>query len=342
MINMVDETHQNLNASPVAPMKIPFINPRTGHRLLERNGGLSDERTQERIARIRDGVPVFVDDPQNYAESFGYQWHQWQDTLSDARSTENIKRNLVLERSRFDQFEMTGKSVLECGMGGGDDTEVLLQLPFAHVYSFDYSAAVFRAKKHLKDDRLTLFQASIFDIPLPDQSFDFVYCHRVIQHTPDPEQALRSIARKVKPGGVLFVHSYNRSLINMMSYKYKYRWLFRRLPHQAVKSYVDHIGPVLFSMNELMVRLGKGPQAIAYSFIPFETISRGSAYRKRLSRTQLLELAKLITFDALTPRYDTPMRWSTMQRILEELGFSIRFREDRAKSAIWCTAVRRG
>src|SRR3546814_10594638 len=77
-------------------------------------------------------------------------------------------------------------------MGGGDDTEVLLKFPFSKIYSFDFSNSVDRARKFIKDDRSYMFQASILGIPLPDRSFDFVFCHRVIQHTPDPADRKRT------------------------------------------------------------------------------------------------------------------------------------------------------
>jgi hypothetical protein len=44
-------------------------------------------------------------------------------------------------------------------MGGGDDTEALLTLPFKEVHSFDISNSVERAKKYLEDKRLTISQA---------------------------------------------------------------------------------------------------------------------------------------------------------------------------------------
>src|SRR3546814_17151326 len=86
-------------------------------------------------------------------------------------------------------------------MGGGDDTEVLLKFPFSKIYSFDFSNSVDRARKFIKDDRSYMFQASILGIPLPDRSFAFVFCHRVIQHTPDPEGALRSEERRAGKEG---------------------------------------------------------------------------------------------------------------------------------------------
>jgi ubiquinone/menaquinone biosynthesis C-methylase UbiE len=38
-------------------------------------------------------------------------------------------------------------------------------------------------------------------IPLPDASVDLVWCERVLQHVPEPEVAIREIARVLRPGG---------------------------------------------------------------------------------------------------------------------------------------------
>jgi ubiquinone/menaquinone biosynthesis C-methylase UbiE len=318
---------------------IHFINPRTGNLLRQVGDTLQDCETGEIVGRIREAVPRFVDNMASYADSFGYQWNQWESTLSDARAGIDLKRRLILQRTKFDEFDTAGKTLLECGMGGGDDTEILLSMPFADIYTFDLSNSVDRAAKYLNDARLHLFQASILDIPLPDRSFDFVFCHRVLQHTPDPRGALRAICRKVKPGGVLFVHSYNRSLFNMMNYKYKYRWITRRLPHQTIKRLLDRFGPALHRINERLVRLGKAGRLLAYSVVPFESISRDSEWRGALDDRRLFEFAQLLTFDALTPCFDKPMRWRTMKRILGDEGFVIRYAQSSPTLPLWCTAT---
>src|SRR3546814_8307209 len=105
----------------------------------------------------------------------------WEETRSDTRSAADDKYRVSLERTKCDRFDTEGKTLLECGMGGGDDTEVLLKFPFSKIYSFDFSNSVDRARKFIKDDRSYMFQASILGIPLPDRSFAFVFCHRVIQ-----------------------------------------------------------------------------------------------------------------------------------------------------------------
>jgi hypothetical protein len=147
------------------------------------------------------------------------------------------------------------------------------------------------------------------------------------------------MCRKVKPGGVLFVHSYNRSLFNMMNYKYKYRWITRRLSHRTIKRLLDRFGPTLHRINERLVRLGTPGRLLAYSVVPFESISRDSEWRGALDDLRLYEFAQLVTFDALTPRYDKPMRWRTMREILRDEGFVIRYAQNRRTLPLWCTAT---
>jgi len=317
---------------------IPFVDPRTGSPLCAREDALVDECTGQTIARIVDGIPRFVAPGDDYAESFGWQWHRWHSTLSDRRNERaaSHKHGLILRRTRFDTFELAGKTILECGMGGGDDTEVLLDLPFAEVHSFDLSRAVDRARRYISSERLVLSQASIFAIPYPDEAFDFVYCHRVLQHTPDPVAALRAIARKVKPGGVLFAHAYHRSFHFMSQYKYKLRPLTRRLPSPWLATALDRAGPTLHAINRALRARGPIGRALAHNFLPFEHLSSHGQHDER----ELIEVEKLNTFDALTPRYDRPLRWDTMRRTIERAGFDIRFYLAEPTHPLYCTAVR--
>jgi len=47
--------------------------------------------------------------------------------------------------------------------------------------------------------------SSIENIPLPDESFDAVLCTEVLEHVPEPVQAIREMARLLKTGGVLLL-----------------------------------------------------------------------------------------------------------------------------------------
>ncbi len=292
-------------------------------------------RTGEVVAPIVGGIPRFVEGG-NYADSFGWQWNRWHSTLSDERATGTAKRELILERTRFAEYELDGRTILECGMGGGDDTEVLLTLPFSEVHAFDISTSVDRAAHYLRDPRVVLSQASINEIPYPDAAFDVVYCHRVLQHTPDPEASLRAICRKVKPGGLLFAHVYKLGWLHLMHFKYKYRWLTTRLPHRCIARYVERFGPFWHRVNRFMWSHGVLLKGLAYNFVPFQWHGDYG----QMGESQLLEYEKLDTFDALTPRYDRPMTSLRFRRTIEGEGFRIEHFFDPPVSPLHCTAVR--
>ncbi len=292
-----------------------------------------------KVAVIRDGIPRFVSPEDNYAESFGYQWKRWHSNRSDARNPGYNLRQVILERTHFGEVNLAGKTLLECGMGGGDDTEVLLTLPFSEIHSFDLSTSVERAAQFLTDKRLRFFQGSIYEIPYPDEAFDIVYCHRVLQHTPDPAEALRRICAKVRPGGLLFVHSYKRSPDHMAEWRYKYRWLTKRLPWRVIVTYVDIIGPLLHHLNRLLYRY-RSTHALAYRLIPFYHIPEYGEGGKT-SAAAVIELEKQITFDALTPWHDHPMRSEEFREIIESAGFDILHFHDPVVSPLFATARRR-
>lgn len=318
---------------------LDFVDPRTHESLQLKGDTLVNPRGGSVVARIEGGIPRFVDSRENYAESFGYQWKRWHSIRSDARNPGHNMRQLILDRTHFAEFDLRGKTLLECGMGGGDDTEVLLGFPFGEIHSFDLSSAVERAASYLSDPRLRIFQASIYDIPYPDQSFDVVYCHRVLQHTPDPAEALRRICAKVKPGGLLFAHSYKRSPMHMAEWRYKYRWLTKRLPWRLIAAWLERFGPTLHRANKVLYRHAV-TRALAYRFLPFfkhPEVGEGS----RTSEESIIELEKQITFDALTPWHDHPMKSEAFRSIIENAGFEILHFTDPPVSPMYCTAVRR-
>jgi ubiquinone/menaquinone biosynthesis C-methylase UbiE len=312
-----------------------FVDPASGDPLHERDGRLVDPQGRA-VATIAGGIPRFVDATRHYAKAFGFQWKKWR-TLSDQLHGGRAKYEEVLRRTRFAGYPTQGASVLECGMGGGDDTEVLLQLGFAEVHAFDLSEAVEAAAARLHDPRLTISQASIFEIPYADESFDFVFCHRVLQHTPDPARALRCVCRKVRPGGVLFAHSYLRTPQHMRCFKYKVRWLTKRLPYQVVYAYVRVFGPVLHLLNRFLYRFFRRGRWISYEWVPYYHYP---SYAD-LSPERLRQLEALNTFDALTPAYDDPMTREEFTGIIESEGFVIEHLHVDEVTPIWCTAVKR-
>ena len=59
-------------------------------------------------------------------------------------------------------------------------------------------------------DDFELLAGSILSLPFPDNSFDAVFYHHVIEHVTDPAGSLRELARVLRPAGILYVGTPNR------------------------------------------------------------------------------------------------------------------------------------
>lgn len=103
--------------------------------------------------------------------------------------------------------------VLDCGCGTAQLAAFLaLSAPRRRVFGIDgcreslTHAERFRARSGI--DNLQLVRADLFDLPAPTDSFDVVICRGVVHHTPDPAAAIRSVAERLAPGGVLVLGFY--------------------------------------------------------------------------------------------------------------------------------------
>lgn len=107
-------------------------------------------------------------------------------------------------------------TVLDCGIGSGALAIALSGiLPESPNFcGIDISGEMLvRADVEMRQAGLTpeLRQADVCSIPYADESFDFVMAAHVLEHLPEPQQALREMVRVLKPGGILFVCLTRRS-----------------------------------------------------------------------------------------------------------------------------------
>lgn len=85
-----------------------------------------------------------------------------------------------------------------------------------------------------------LFQASIYEMPFRDGSFDKVFSLGVLQHTPDFEASVRSLVAKVKPGGEIVVDFYPiHGWWTKLNAKYLLRPITGRMSDERLLKIVD-------------------------------------------------------------------------------------------------------
>ncbi|MFD6993262.1 class I SAM-dependent methyltransferase [Streptomyces sp. NPDC059943] len=102
----------------------------------------------------------------------------------------------------------SGQDVLDVGCGPGTITADLAELVApGTVTAVDAAADVLEraaetvAARDLDNVRFAV--ADVHALDFPDDSFDVVHAHQVLQHVGDPVQALREMRRVCRPGGVV-------------------------------------------------------------------------------------------------------------------------------------------
>ncbi|WP_030855782.1 methyltransferase domain-containing protein [Streptomyces sp. NRRL F-4474] len=103
-----------------------------------------------------------------------------------------------------------GLSVLDVGCGPGTITADLAELvaPGGRVTAVDaaedvLSQARAQVAERGLDGAVSFAVADVHALDFPDDSFDVVHAHQVLQHVGDPVRALREMRRVCRPGGVV-------------------------------------------------------------------------------------------------------------------------------------------
>ena len=269
---------------------------------------------------IERGIPRFVDRT-DYDDSWAWQWERFHHVRGRTQDGTNWIEEAVLGRPGWSPEHLQGKTILEFGCGSGNDTEVLAEHA-GILISLELSDAVdVIPDEILGQDNVLVMQANLLNVPVKRACADIGFCHRVIMHTPSPETSFRSMAQYIKPGGEFFLHSYDRHIKSMLQAKYLYRPITKRLSPRTLYRILCIIGPVLYPLVGVLRRVGlfRKPEKL---LIPFNNHSRGLIRDgTTLNACERYEFNMLVTFDALTPKFDNPSSPEMMQGWFEEAGF---------------------
>lgn len=261
---------------------------------------------------IREGVPRFVES-EAYTDTFGRQWNRWDNTQHDSVNGTGIYRERMRQYTGWTPESFAGKVVIEAGCGPGAYLDVV-EKHAQTVIGFDLSTAIDAAYRlHGQRDNVHLAQADIFNPPVRRNVADRLYTFGVVQHTPDPERAFRSLVSLVKPGGEIAVWVYRRTLIPQPTY-----WLrpfTRGMQEPRATEFISWYVPRALKMSGA---LGRVPAVggLLRRLVPV------ADYRDRLpqlSAEQQLEWAMMDTHDGLITRHTYPQRWKDLKRWTREL-----------------------
>ena len=109
-----------------------------------------------------------------------------------------------------------GQKVLEIGCGLGTDGAqfALAGADYTGIDLTDAAVSLARRRFELFNLQGSFRTADAEGLDFADESFDVVYSHGVLHHTPDTAQAVREIHRVLRPGGRAIVMLYHRNSYN--------------------------------------------------------------------------------------------------------------------------------
>ncbi len=110
---------------------------------------------------------------------------------------------------RRHEIPETGRG-LDVGCGQGIRTQMMtLSFPGLHITGIDRSEELLAQARRLSPGP-DYQQADLYELPFPDETFDFVYARLVFMHLEDPLRALRCLQRVLKSGGRILLEDADR------------------------------------------------------------------------------------------------------------------------------------
>ena len=297
---------------------INFIDPLTLQTLYNINGHFVDSCGNQ-YYKVIYGVPRFCP-ADNYSDSFGFQWNKFDRTQLDVHSGADQSQQRFYAETGWDPQDLSNCSVLEVGSGAGRFSEVFLRTTTGVLHSVDYSSAVDANRRNnaAYGERLQLAQASIYELPFADNSFDKVFCLGVLQHTPSFSDSVAALISKARLGGEIVVDFYPiKGWYTKLHSKYLLRPLTKRLPKPLLLRLIRVNIRWMLALFDLLCALRLGALT---RFIPITDV-RG--FPSSLSPVQRREWAVMDTFDAFSPEFDNPQRVQDVARMFSSRGCEV-------------------
>ena len=297
-----------------------YVSPFTGEHLIKKGNWYISRNGKEKFPII-NSIPRFCDQ-KNYTTSFGFQWNKFDKTQLDSSNKINFTRNRFYQSTEWDPEIISKENVLEVGSGAGRFTEVFLKSTNGILHSVDYSNAVeanFQNNLEFKD-RLELSQASIYEMPFSDNTFDKIFCFGVLQHTPSFEKSIESLIKKAKIGAEIVVDFYPiKGWYTKINSKYILRPFTKKLNHKLLFKLISLNINWMINLFDFLCLINLKPLT---RFIPITNLSQ---FPKNLTLSQRKTWAIMDTFDMFSPEFDNPMRIKKVKSLFIKYGCKVTF-----------------
>ena len=277
-----------------------------------------DHTVDYRGEQKRIEIPDFLNPASpHYATSFGLQWDKYRNVQIDRFNGTQASYNHLKMFALGNLDVLRGKTILEIGSGAGRFTDYLVDIG-AKVITVDPSAIFHNVA--LGAPNLISIRADLFDVPVKRELIDVVFCRGVVQHTADTRKAIARLFDYVRPGGLVMFDVYHFKWFTPFVAKYWIRPFTRNIPASTFIPFAEKWVPRLLWFKNRFVKpllpKGKFGRNLAAQIVPVADFTDAS----ELSPESRIRWSVLDTVDMYTPRYDGPMTWRGVMKLLKEIG----------------------
>ena len=222
-------------------------------------------------------------DPVEVAKFAQYS-SQWWDVNGPLKTLHDINPTRLEFITKFSP--LSGKTVLDIGCGGGILCEGMASIG-AQVTGLDVEIdAIATAQSHAQTRGLTIeyicqpIEQYLLDKPA---MFDVITCMEMLEHVPEPQVVIQHAARLLKPGGLLFLSTINRTIKAYASAIVAAEYIFNLLPRQT-HDYEKFIKP-----SELSAMLrAEGLEAKSIAGMDYNPFSRTASLQSSVAVNYLV------------------------------------------------------
>lgn len=166
----------------------------------------------------------------DFYDDLGAMWHEGgsDHPIALLRAENRFRVPWILEKVKA-HFERPVKA-LDLGCGGGILTHALAEAGH-DVCGIDLSENSLEVgRRYDPTGRVNYYKGDALNAPFPDASFDLVCAMDILEHVEDPARLIREAGRLLKPDGLFFFHTFNRTWLSYLLVIKGVDWFVRLSP----------------------------------------------------------------------------------------------------------------
>ena len=254
---------------------------------------------------------------QKVINGFGHEWAAFD--YSESESDEALDKQFLAYCAPIDLNQFKAGSAVAADFGAGSGRWAARLLPyFSLIYALEPSDGANQVlrNKFKNESRVRILQETVGANSIPAESLDLAMSLGVLHHIPDTGQAIRSVASKIKSGGVFLCYLYYKLENKPLFYRGLFwtsnllRWVISRLPYAIRRAIAQIIaGTIYLPLARTSKVLGSRGKDVSnfplhhYADMPFVMLQNdaldrfGTRLEQRFSKKEIVEMLGLAGFD---------------------------------------------